>query len=118
MPNQARVQDFVNDLANLQDASLPYTERYFVLHELCGEAGFGEDVQEFCAAGGPKILVDIATRDWPTDGKLSTSAAAVDAVEVMHHPDGPPDIACESSDTPRSLRRTAIGMLAEMGNYK
>eukprot|EP00878_Enallax_costatus_P035971 GHUV01040237.1.p1 GENE.GHUV01040237.1~~GHUV01040237.1.p1 ORF type:complete len:690 (+),score=95.53 GHUV01040237.1:319-2388(+) len=118
MPSQTLVQHFVNELKKLQDHTRSYSDRYFTLDDLCSEAGYGQGVQEFCLAGGPRAIVEIAVRHWPADGKLSSSAAAADVVEVCHHDECPDPFVSDDCDVNRSLRRTAIGMLAEMSNYK
>lgn len=89
----------------VRDPAAPLAARVERLHKLCRAAGFGGLRPEFRAAGGVVLLVALATRDWPTGGDLAASRAAEDAVVAvrphMHH----------------SLRRVAVGMLAEISKY-
>lgn len=120
MPSEARVVYYKKELLRSQDESVPYSDRLCIIHALTKEAALsvGKDVKEFCDAGGVQVLVDIALKDWPVNGKLAASTAATDVVKVVKHPDGSSSIESHSKGVPRSLRRMAIVMLAMMTKQK
>ena len=37
-------------------------------------AGYGDTLREFIAAGGIKALVELARKEWPPNGRLSSSS--------------------------------------------
>ena len=105
-PDAKMVQELKQRLSIVADPSKPLNERVEELHGLCGKAGFGHNAKEFREAGGIKALVQMATEGFPVDGDLTRSGSQWDAVAqcspTMHH----------------SLRRVAMGILAELSNYK
>jgi hypothetical protein len=86
------------------------------------EAGYGDDIQPFIAAGGIEALVRVAVTGWPAEGKLSSSSHPYDALANLR--DGPfsmPELSQQlgmGDGDWASPRRIALDCLADMSNYQ
>ena len=105
-PDAAMVGKLKQRLDIVTDAAAPLKKRVQELHKLAGVAGFGEHGKELRETGAIPVLVQMATEGFPVDGDLTRSGSQWDAVAqcspTMHH----------------SLRRVAMGFLAELSNYQ
>jgi len=91
-----------------------------IINTFHDDAGFGENVEEFIAAGGITALVKIALTGWPNNARLSSSKHPYDVV-ISTDKTARVDWQSLLGDNPRkwrSPRRNAISCLAEMGNYR
>jgi hypothetical protein len=86
------------------------------------EAGYGDDIKPFIAAGGIEALVCVAATGWPAEGHLSSSSHLYNAVvNVRDGPFSMPELAqqlgMEAGDWALP-RRIALDCLADMRKYQ
>ena len=127
------MQDYQKRLAELGDDTVPVATRVQLIEDVCNDAGYGDTLREFIAAGGIKALIELARKEWPPNGRLSSSDALEDVVKTITG--GPLSIGARLSfETPMdaltqmdrdqrvkypcSVRRMVTYTLAEMGNYE
>ena len=127
------IQQYKERLARIQDSGTAAEEVIQLIDNVRDQAGFGETIQEFLQAGGIGVLVELACREWPSDGRLTKSKAWIDKVVTvtgdsksvagrllyetpLEHIFNREKV--QSVRYPCSIRRMAICTLAEMGNYQ